>query len=318
MNLNNVGILEQITLYSRELRVSGLADYEEVVRRALPEHGFPQILLELLKREYERRQENQNERRLKQAGFPYTKSLEEMDLSRYGGKLSEMFVRELATCQFIRDRRNIVMFGNPGRGKTHMAIALGLKACEQGMSVLFKNVAKLSTELTEASESYVLGRLQKKLEKVDLLILDEVGYVQFNRRQSELLFDVFSERSERGSIIVTTNLLFSEWTTLFDGKALVAAMVDRLTYRGHLLDMNGESYRLEQSLKGRTGMRADKAPPNARQQTGNGGPCEAEGPDRTGNDKENAPGGGRVPGAGDSDIGTKQGEKAQGGVESEK
>ncbi|MCR5169781.1 MAG: ATP-binding protein [Desulfovibrio sp.] len=168
-------------------------------------------------------------------------------------KISDTFVRELSTCQFVRDRKNIVMIGNPGRGKTHMAIGLGLKACGQGMSVLFRNAARLSTELSEARESYMLGRLQKKLEKVDVLILDEMGYVKFNRSQSELLFDVFSERSERGSIIVTTNLPFSEWPGLFDGRGLVVALLDRLTFNAHLLDMNGDSYRLEQARKARLG-----------------------------------------------------------------
>lgn len=253
MDEKNAGVLEQIRLYARYLKVPGLADYPRLLRSAGPGDDFGTLLLRLLEQEYDRRLESQNARRLKQAGFPYTKTLEDLDLSRYRGKIADAFVRELSTCQFVRDRKNIVMFGNPGRGKTHMAIGLGLKACEQGMSVLFRNAARLSTELTEARESYVLGRLQKKLEKADVLILDEMGYVKFNRHQSELLFDVFSERSERGSIIVTTNLPFSEWPGLFDGKGLVVAMIDRLTFNAHLLDMNGESYRLEQARKARLG-----------------------------------------------------------------
>ncbi len=136
------------------------------------------------------------------------------------------------------------MVGNPGRGKTHIAIGIGLKACAQGLSLLFKNAASLSTELTEAKDNYQLGKLEKKIRNVDLLILDEMGYVSFDRYQSELLFKVIAERSERGSIIVTTNLAFSDWTKLFENTALVAALVDRLTFNSYVLDMNGKSYRL--------------------------------------------------------------------------
>ena len=139
------------------------------------------------------------------------------------------------------------MLGNPGRGKTHMAIGLALRACSLGMSVLFKNAASLATELAEAKDNYVLGRLEKRIRGAELLILDEMGYVSFDRYQSELLFKVIADRSERGSIIVTTNLPFSEWVSLFENSAMVAAMVDRLTFRSYILDMNGASYRLEQA-----------------------------------------------------------------------
>ena len=155
----------------------------------------------------------------------------ELDLSRYDGKISDLFIGELASCRFIREKKNIIMLGNPGRGKTHMAIGLALKACSLGMNVLFKNAASLSTELSEARDNYVLGKLEKRIRKADLLILDEMGYVSFDRYQSELLFKVIADRSERGSIIVTTNLPFSEWTTRFENTAMVAAMVDRLTFQ---------------------------------------------------------------------------------------
>lgn len=210
---------------------------------------FGSLLLSLMQAEYEQRQENQNQRRLKQAGLPYTKTLEELDLLRYDGKITDLFLNELSSCKFIKEKKNLVMLGNPGRGKTHMAIGLALKACSLGMSVLFKNAASLSTELAEAKESYVLGRLEKRIRCADLLILDEMGYVSFDRCQSELLFKVIADRSERGSIIVTTNLPFSEWVDLFENTAMVAAMVDRLTFHSYILDMNGTSYRLEQAKK---------------------------------------------------------------------
>ena len=142
------------------------------------------------------------------------------------------------------------MIGNPGRGKTHIAIGIGLKACASGKSVLFKNAASLSTELSEAKDNYSLGKLEKRIQNVDLLIIDEMGYVSFDRFQSELLFKVIANRSERGSTIVTTNLAFSDWTSLFENTALVAALVDRLTFKSYILDMNGASYRLEHTKRG--------------------------------------------------------------------
>lgn len=235
---------DQIRMLSKQLKIPTFVNYSEILRRTDPDSDFGELLLALMKAEYEQRQENQNYRRLKQAGFPFTKTLDELDITRYNGQISEIFVNELASCKFIREHRNITMLGNPGRGKTHMAIGLGLKACSLGMTVLFKNAASLSTELTEAKDNYSLGRLEKKIQRADLLILDEMGYVSFDRYQSELLFKIIADRSERGSIIITTNLPFSEWTSLFENTAMVAAMIDRLTFQSYVLDMNGESYRL--------------------------------------------------------------------------
>ncbi len=242
-------VLEQIRLYARQLRLPSFSRYPDILRKADPNTRFEDLLLELMRMEAAQRQENQNHRRLKTAGFPYTKTLEELDLDRYDGKLSDLFVNELASCKFITEKKNVVMIGNPGRGKTHLAIALGLKACSLGMNVLFKNAATLSTELTEAKDSYLLGKLEKRIRQTDLLILDEMSYVSFDRFQSEMVFKVVSDRSERGSVIVTTNLPFSQWTELFQNTAMVAALVDRLTFRSFVLDMNGDSFRLDQSLK---------------------------------------------------------------------
>lgn len=245
IDMNENPVNQQIHLLAKLLKIPTFANYEAVLRGIDLSATVGQILLEIMKKEYEQRQENQNARRLKQANFPMTKTLEELDISRYTGQLSPTFFAELSSCQFIKEHKNIVMLGNPGRGKTYLAIGLGLKACALGKAVLFKNASALSTELTEARDNYVLGKIEKKIRNADFLILDELGYVSFERHQSELLFKVISDRSERGSTIVTTNLAFSEWTTLFDNDALVAALVDRLTYNSFILDMNGESYRLE-------------------------------------------------------------------------
>lgn len=242
-------IEEQIRLYATLLKIPTFASYRDVLRRMTPESKFENILLELMKHESQQRQENKNRRRLKAAEFPFHKTLDELDISRYDGSLSKLFINELGSCAFVDEKKNIVMIGNPGRGKTHLAIALGLQACALGLRVLFKNAATLSTQLSEARDTYSLGKLEKKIQKADLLIIDELSYISFNRHQSELLFKVISERSERGSVIVTTNLPFSQWTQLFENTTMVAALVDRLTFKSYVLDMNGQSYRLEKTMQ---------------------------------------------------------------------
>ena len=235
---------EQIRLYARQLKIPTFANYQDALRQCKPDAGFSELLLELMMAETASRQENQTRRRLKAAGFPFQKTLDDFDMAQLNPSVSPVFLRELASCKFIADRQNIVMIGNPGRGKTHIAIALGIKACLQGYRVLFKNASTLSTELTEARDNYQFGRLERQLAKTDLLILDELSYLSFNKFESDLLFKVISDRSERTSTIVTTNLPFSKWTDLFENTTMVAALVDRLTYRSHVLDMNGDSYRL--------------------------------------------------------------------------
>ena len=139
------------------------------------------------------------------------------------------------------------MIGNPGTGKTHLMTALGLKACLQGRKVLFKTATSLAAELREARDNYQLRKLEKSIASTDLLLLDELSYARFNQEESELLFKVIAERSERTSTVITTNLEFSKWTELFANETLVAALVDRLTYHSVVLNMNGNSYRLDSS-----------------------------------------------------------------------
>lgn len=235
---------EQIRLLCKQLKLPTFANYEDILRQSRPSADFSDLLLDLLLAEAHARQENQNRRRLKAAGFPMQKTLDDFDYSQLNPSVSPVFLQELASCKFIDDRKNIVMIGNPGRAKTHISIAIGLKACLQGYRVLFKNAGTLATELTEARDAYQLGRIERQLEKTDLLILDELSYMSFNKYESELLFKVISERSERSSTIVTTNLPFSKWTELFENATMVSALVDRLTYRSYVMDMHGPSYRL--------------------------------------------------------------------------
>ncbi|GAF25283.1 DNA replication protein [Moorella thermoacetica Y72] len=152
-----------------------------------------------------------------------------------------------------RDRRkaDIVMIGNPGTRKTHLSIALGLKACVHGYSVRFFTAAGLVTKLAEAQDEKRLGRMLKELSRVNLLIVDELSYISLPRQGAELLFQVISERSERGSIIINTNLDFSKWEEIFGDRMLAAALVDRVTFKSHILNMNAESYRLKQLQKAR-------------------------------------------------------------------
>ena len=247
--MNDTALEEKIRLCARQLKVPGFADYTRLLRQADTGASFGELLLELMTAECAIRQDNQMRRRLKAAAFPYQKTLDEFDYSQLNPSVSPLFLQELATCQFLRSHQNVIFIGNPGRGKTHLSIALGLKACQAGFRVLFKNAAALSTELCEARDRYALGKLERTLAKADLLILDELSYLSFNRHQSELLFKVISDRTEKSSTIVTTNLPFSRWTELFENTTMVAALIDRLTFNSHVLDMNGESYRLKAAKK---------------------------------------------------------------------
>ena len=244
---------DQIKMYAKQLKLPAFCEYDDVIRQADTCSGFDVILLELMKRETERRNRSAMEKRFKQAGFPYEKTLDEFDMKELSPNVSKDLIGELASCKFINEHRNVIMVGNPGRGKTHLSIALGMKACKEGYKVLFRNAATLSTQLVEAKDTYILSRLQKYLASADLLIIDELSYISFNRHQSELLFQVISDRTEKKSTIVTTNLMFSQWTELFESDIMVNALVDRLTYHSYVMNMNGRSYRLEKKLTKKKG-----------------------------------------------------------------
>ena len=169
---------EQIKLLAKQLKLPTFANYMDILRQAKADADFSDLLLDLLLAEASARQENQNRRRLKAAAFPYQKTLDDFDFSQLNESVSPVFIQELASCKFIDEHKNIVLIGNPGRGKTHISIAIGLKACLQGYRVLFKNAGTLSTELTEARDAYQLGRIERLLDKTDLLILDEVSFTR--------------------------------------------------------------------------------------------------------------------------------------------
>ena len=236
---------QAIELYAKQLRTPMFNKYPDIVRQLDKNQGYEDFLIELMKLELDSRQESTRKRRIKQAGFPYIKTMDELDYSRCE-HLDESFLKELASCDFVDRKQNIVMIGNPGTGKTHLSIALGVKACIQGMNVKFYTAANLSNELIEAQDNHRLTRLEKQIAKADLLIIDELSYLTFNRHQSELLFKVVADRAERKSVIVSTNLRFSEWTTMFENQTMVTALIDRLTFRSHVLNMNSDNpYRAE-------------------------------------------------------------------------
>ena len=243
--------LEQsIEMYSKRLKTPTFNQYKDVIRQLDKNQGYEDFLLSLLKTEYDSRTEKSQQRKIKTAGFPYIKTIDELDTSRFE-HISEPFVKELASCDFIKKFQNIMMVGNPGTGKTHLSIALGIKACMQGFNVKFYTAANLANELIEAQEYKKLIRLEKQISKAELLIIDELSYLTFNRHQSELLFKVIADRAERQSVIVSTNLKFSDWLSIFENQTMATALIDRLTFRSHVLNMNSEnSYRAEHSGKG--------------------------------------------------------------------
>lgn len=228
---------ELIRLYAKQQKMPTFSQHEEVERQQEGTAGYDVFLLELLKRELAERQSSSQKRRIKQAKFPGLKTMDEFDCNRCPN-VEEAFLWQLATYNFIKAKSNLVLVGNHGVGKTHLPIALGMEACQMGCHVRLYSAARLANELTEAADEQRLNKLLNALSKVDLLIVDELNYLIFNRTKSELLFQVISEHSERASVIVSTNLAFHSWTELFENDMMVSALVDRLTYRSHVLDMN--------------------------------------------------------------------------------
>ena len=209
---------------------------------------YPTYLLRLCERELIDRERRASERRIHGAKFPVVKTLETFDFKAQPS-INEALVRELAGGEYLQKRENILLLGNPGTGKTHLATALGFAACSQGRRVRFFTTTGLATQLLEQRDNRTLQRFQKQIERHDLLILDELGYVPFSKPGAELLFDVVSRAYERMSLIVTTNLPFEQWTEVLGSERLTGAMLDRLTHRVHILEANGESYRLKDATK---------------------------------------------------------------------
>jgi DNA replication protein DnaC len=222
-----------------------LREYDKVAQQCAAEGvDYPRYLLRLSEQELLDRERRATERRIKQARFRVVKSLDSFDFLAIPS-LNKALVLELARSEFIERKENVLALGNSGTGKTHIALALGLAACQKGYRVRFTTAASLVHELMEAKDEKRLLRFQK------LLIIDELGFVPLSKTGAEMLFEIFSLRYERGATMVTSNLPFNEWTEVLGSERLTGALLDRLTHHVHILEMNGESYRLKESKRRR-------------------------------------------------------------------
>lgn len=229
--------------------------YEAMAREAADTNqSFEGYLLALLEQEVLQRDESLQRARIQAARFPSVKTLEQFDFSA-APDLSKPKILQLAQGEYADRRENVILVGSNGTGKTHLAISLGVCACRQGRRVRFVTAPALVNELMEARQEYRLSRLEAHYQRVEILIVDELGFVPFARDGAELLFNLCAARYERRTTIVTTNLEFSRWPEVLGDHAMAGALVDRLTHHAHIVQVNGESYRFRESLKKMAGGR---------------------------------------------------------------
>ena len=240
--------METIKELSKDLRLSYIRkNYEEhlqIAKQTNQDHE--DFLQELLLNERNQRSNNGIKRRIRLAKFPQKKYLEDFEVSHFKEDIKKKF-KELETLDFIESKENVILMSNPGMGKTHYASALGMKACLENKKVLFISVPNLIIELKEAMSQNQITRYKNQFERYDLVILDELGYVSFDKEGSEILFNLISNRINAGSIIITTNLLLDRWEEIFKDPILTTAIVDRLAFKSHIINMSGESYRIKET-----------------------------------------------------------------------
>lgn len=234
--------------YLKQLKLPAmLRDHRSIAAAAAKEkEDYTTFLLRMCERECLEREQRAAQRRIKAARFPVIKTLDTFDFAAQP-TINKALVLELMRGEYLDARENILFVGNPGTGKTHLATALGHAACAQGRRVRYYSVTSLVTQLLEAREDRQLDRLLRRLEKHHLLVLDEFGYVPFTKAGAELLFEVAGRAYERQSLILTTNLPFEQWTEILGNERLTGALLDRVTHRVHILEANGESFRLRQA-----------------------------------------------------------------------
>lgn len=241
-------IISEIKEYVKELKIPGINQglrmkIEEAYKLNQP---YEELLRDIFMEAYDMRMVNGRENRIRNARFPYKKYLDELQVDYLPEDAKKKF-KELKTLRFIEEGRNIILAGNPGTGKTHLSIGLGISACNKGYKVFFTTAASLINELKETKSDKKLYTFEKRFEKYDLIILDELGYISFDKEGSELLFTFLSLRAERKSTIITTNLSFDRWNEIFNDAVLTAALIDRMTHKSYVLNMNGESYRIRET-----------------------------------------------------------------------
>ena len=239
----------------KQLKLTTILKHYPTMARQARDNGSPyeDFLLSLIESEVQARSDNRLKRRIREARFPVMKIMESFDFDAVPD-LDRRLIKELMTGSYIQERKNIIFVGKTGTGKTHLATALGLEACRQGIRTRFATGAGLINELIEARSERTVNRTIQKNARYGLLILDELGYVPFSREGSQLLFQVLADRYERASVIITTNLGFADWTQLFGDPTLTAALLDRLTHKAYIILCNWESYRMKESLKKKSRM----------------------------------------------------------------
>ena len=259
--VTDAGMLAEIKLYCREMKLPTVArECQRTAENIRKEGGDPIALLHaVLNAEHAERSLRRSARRIKEAHFPQTKTIEGFDFRR-NPSLDEGRIRALLTGGFVSAGEPVLFLGGSGTGKTHLALALGHAACERGHAVRFISAAALVNELQEAQDSRTLSRIVARYARFELLILDEMGYLPLSEAASQLLFQVVAERGERKATVVTTNLPFQEWTSIIPDPRLCRAFVERLTYRAHIVDSGDQSVRIEEILKlaAKRGRKGDK------------------------------------------------------------
>jgi DNA replication protein DnaC len=226
-----------------------LAEYAAMAKVCTDDRcDYQTYLLRLTERELLDREKRAAERRIKQAAFPVIKTIDTFDFKAQPS-INQQLVKELMSTEYIDKKENVLLIGNSGTGKTHLACALAFAACAKGRKVRFHTVTGLVTELLECREEKRLQRLQKQIQRLNLLVLDELGYVPFSKTGAQLLFEIVGRAYEQQSLMVTTNLHFEEWTEVLGSERLTGALLDRLTHKCHIIEANGESYRLRQAKK---------------------------------------------------------------------
>lgn len=225
-------------------RLSGIVEHYDDILKESHENNWTneQFFDTLIEYEVLVRENNRFQRLLRQAKFPNLKTIDQFDFSK-APYLSKTQILNFFSCQFIENNTNLLFLGAPGTGKSHISVSIGVEACKQGKSVGFFTAANLGNQLVEMQEEQQLNKFLKKLSKLDLLIIDELGYVKLSNQATQLMFQIFSERYEKGSILVTTNLEFAEWANIFHDERMTAAIIDRLIHNSKIILFNGESYR---------------------------------------------------------------------------
>jgi DNA replication protein DnaC len=244
----NDDFLQKIIFYSKELHFPAVRNYlaEDLQQARVKNLSYEEFLCDILQKEYDARTENGKIARIRIAGFPAKKYLEDLKVDDLPVDCRNK-LKVLVSLDFVKNGQNLILYGNPGTGKSHVAIGLGIKAAIAGYRVLFTTVPLLINQLKEARGQSVLRSFELRFEKYDLVIADELGYISFDKEGSELLFTNLSLRAGRKSTIITTNLSFERWDEIFLDPVITAAIIDRLTHKSYMVNMNGSSYRMKET-----------------------------------------------------------------------